>query len=89
MPPDVIGLQFNPQAQMQRKAWSQKMTKLFELIAIPFGYVMKFSYMLTHNYLLAILLFTLVMEIILSPIAIKQQKNQIKQHIDKRSRRLL
>lgn len=55
------------------------MTKLFELIAIPFGYVMKFSYMLTHNYLLAILLFTLVMEIILSPIAIKQQKNQIKQ----------
>lgn len=55
------------------------MTGLFELIAIPFGYVMKFAYMLTHNYLLAILLFTLVMEIILSPIAIKQQKNQIKQ----------
>ncbi len=40
---------------------------------------MKFAYSLTHNYLLAILLFTVIMEIILSPLAIKQQKNQIKQ----------
>ena len=55
------------------------MIKIFELIAIPFGYVMKFAYSLTHNYLLAILLFTVIMEIILSPLAIKQQKNQIKQ----------
>ena len=55
------------------------MGKLFELIAVPFGYVMEFAYNLTHNYLFAIFLFTLAMEIILSPIAIKQQKNQIKQ----------
>lgn len=43
------------------------------------GYVLRFAYSLTNNYLFAIFLFTLVMEIILSPIAIKQQKNQIKQ----------
>ena len=43
------------------------------------GYLLKFAYSLTNNYLISILLFTLVMEIILSPIQIKQQKNQIAQ----------
>ena len=43
------------------------------------GYILRFAYSFTHNYLFAIFLFTLVMEILLSPIAIKQQKNQIKQ----------
>ena len=43
------------------------------------GYLLKFAYSLTNNYLLSILLFSLVMEIILSPIQIKQQKNQIAQ----------
>lgn len=52
---------------------------IFEYIAVPFAYVLRLAYRLTDNYLLAILLFTIVMEIILSPIAFKQQKNQIKQ----------
>ena len=43
------------------------------------GYIMRFAYSLTNNYLFAIFLFTLVMELILTPFAIKQQKNQIKQ----------
>ena len=43
------------------------------------GYILRFSYSITNNYLFAIFLFTLVMEILLCPLAIKQQKNQIKQ----------
>lgn len=43
------------------------------------GYLIRLAYNLTNNYLLAILLFTLIMEIILSPFGIKQQKNQVKQ----------
>lgn len=50
-----------------------------QIVDFLFGSVMRFSYSLTNNYLFAIFLFTLVMEIVLSPIAIKQQKNQIKQ----------
>lgn len=52
---------------------------IFDIICIPFGYVFRFAYSLTNNYLLTILIFTLLMEILLCPIAIKQQKNQIKQ----------
>lgn len=52
---------------------------MFDFINIPFGYVIRFFYSLTDNYLFAILLFALVMEILLTPLAVKQQKNQIKQ----------
>ena len=43
------------------------------------GYLIRIAYSLTNNYLFAIFLFTLIMEIILSPFGIKQQKNQVKQ----------
>ncbi len=52
---------------------------MFDFINVPFGYVIRFFYSLTDNYLFAILLFALVMEILLTPLAVKQQKNQIKQ----------
>lgn len=52
---------------------------MFDFILVPFGYVIRFFYGLTDNYLFSILLFALVMEIILTPLAIKQHKNQIKQ----------
>ena len=52
---------------------------MFDFILIPLGYIIRFFYSLTDNYLFAILLFTLVMEIVLIPFAVKQQKNQIKQ----------
>ncbi|MDD6879794.1 MAG: YidC/Oxa1 family membrane protein insertase, partial [bacterium] len=55
------------------------MESIFDILYIPMGYILRFAYSFTHNYLFAIFLFTLVMEILLSPIAIKQQKNQIKQ----------
>jgi len=43
------------------------------------GFLMRLAYSITNSYLLSILLFTLVMEIILIPLQLKQQKNQIKQ----------
>lgn len=43
------------------------------------GYILRLAYSLTNNYLFAIFLFTVVMELILSPLSVKQQKNQIKQ----------
>lgn len=43
------------------------------------GYLLKGAYYISDNYLISILLFALVMEIILSPLQIKQQKNQISQ----------
>ena len=55
------------------------MTSILDILYIPMGYIIRFAYALTNNYMLAILLFALVMEILLLPIAIKQQKNQVKQ----------
>ena len=55
------------------------MSGLFDIISIPLGYILKFCYNLTNNYLLSLLLFALVMQIILCPFSIKQQKNSIKQ----------
>lgn len=55
------------------------MESILDILYIPMGYLIRLAYNLTNNYLLAILLFTLIMEIILSPFGIKQQKNQVKQ----------
>jgi len=53
--------------------------KIFDIILVPMGYLLKGAYFITGNYLVAILLFSLIMEIILSPLQIKQQKNSIMQ----------
>ena len=55
------------------------MTSIFDILYIPMGYALRFAYSLTNNYLFAIFLFTFVVELLLIPIAVKQQKNQIKQ----------
>ncbi len=55
------------------------MAEFFGFILVPLGYVMRFAYSITNNYMLAILLFSLLMELLMVPLAIKQQKNQIKQ----------
>ena len=52
---------------------------VFDIINIPFGYVIKFCYAITNNYVIALFLFAIVIKIVLFPLAIKQQKNQIKQ----------
>ncbi len=53
--------------------------KIFDILLVPMGWLIRLAYSLTNNYLLAVMLFTLVMEVILCPIQIKQQKNQIAQ----------
>lgn len=55
------------------------MSSIFDIINIPMGYVLKFGNMIGGNYLVALLFFALVVEIILLPFGIKQQKNSIKQ----------
>ncbi len=55
------------------------MSGLFDLINIPFSYVMRFFYTLTDNYMIALLLFAIVVKIVLFPIGVKSQKNMVKQ----------
>ena len=51
-----------------------------EIINIPMGYVIRFcNNLVGNNYFLALLLFAIIIEIILLPFGIKQQKNSIKQ----------
>lgn len=54
------------------------MGKIIALIASGFGYLLNFIYGLVNNYGLAIILFTIVVQIILLPLSIKQQKTLIK-----------
>lgn len=55
------------------------MTGLYDLLAVPFGYIIGFFYDITHNYLLSILFITLLTRIILLPSAMKQQKSSAAQ----------
>ena len=53
---------------------------MFEFINKPMGYVIRFfNNIMGNQYVLALLLFAIVVEILLLPFAIKQQKNSIKQ----------
>ncbi len=53
---------------------------LFDIINIPFGYVIRFCNRIVGNhYVWALLLFAIIIEIVLLPFGIKQQKNSIKQ----------
>ncbi len=53
---------------------------IWDIINIPFGYVIRFCNMIVGNhYLWALLLFAIIFEIVLLPFSIKQQKNSIKQ----------
>lgn len=54
------------------------MGAIFGSIAGVFGYLLKFIYGLVNNYGLAIILFTIAVQIILLPFSIKQQKTLIK-----------
>ena len=51
-----------------------------DIINVPMGYVLRFCSWLTGNqYILALLVFAVIVELILLPFGIKQQKNSIKQ----------
>ncbi|MBR4509990.1 MAG: YidC/Oxa1 family membrane protein insertase [Ruminococcus sp.] len=51
------------------------MNFLYDLIGVPFGYLMSFIYDIVPNYALAIIIFTLVTKLLLFPVNYKTQKN--------------
>ena len=55
------------------------MSSIFDIINVPLGYIMRLCYSLLNNYLLALLLFSVILQILLLPLAIKQQKNSVRQ----------
>ena len=52
---------------------------LFDILLVPMGFIIRICYMVTHNYAAALLLFAIVMQLLLFPLGIKQQKNMNKQ----------
>ncbi len=56
------------------------MSSIMDIINIPFGYVIRFcNWLVGNHYLWALFLFAIIIEIVLLPFGIKQQKNSIKQ----------
>ena len=47
---------------------------LYDIVGIPFGYLMSFIYKVVPNYAIAIIIFTLVTKILLFPVNYKTQK---------------
>ena len=55
-------------------------SELFDIIQVPVGYVLRFfNSIMGNQYIIALLVFAVIIEIVLIPFAIKQQKNSIKQ----------
>lgn len=52
---------------------------MLDFIAIPLGWIMRVCYSLVNNYFLALLLFAIIMQVVLLPFSIKQQKNSVRQ----------
>lgn len=52
---------------------------ILDILYIPMGFIMRVCYSITNNYAFALLLFALVMQLILLPLGIRQQKGMIKQ----------
>lgn len=50
-----------------------------EILAIPFGFALHYLFEFTNNYLLSLLIITLIVRLLLLPQNIKQQKNSAKQ----------
>lgn len=51
---------------------------ILETLCAPLGYLLKFTYGLTGNYLTALLLFALIIKLILFPLAIRQLKSTVR-----------
>lgn len=65
------------------------MNKIYEILGIPFGFVISIFYAISGNYLFSILCLTLVVKICLLPSAIKQQKSMaMQQRLQPKLRRL-
>lgn len=56
------------------------MTKIFDIINIPLGYVMRFlAQILGGNFAASVLLFTFLIDVVLIPLSIKSQKSTVSQ----------
>lgn len=56
------------------------MMKLFDIINIPLGYVLRFfAQTMNGNFALAVFLFTLLIDVVLIPLSIKSQKSSVQQ----------
>ncbi len=55
------------------------MQALYDMLAVPFGWVLSFFYDIFSNYLVALFVLTLLVKLILLPSSISQQKNSAKQ----------
>ena len=65
------------------------MNKIYEYLGYPFGLLIAAFYAFTHNYLLSILLLTLLVRLILLPASVKQQKGQaMQQRLQPKLRRI-
>ena len=52
--------------------------RLGDLIKIPFGYLIDFLYQFTHSYGLSLILFSILVRLILTPMTAKSKKNTMK-----------
>ncbi len=52
---------------------------IFDILNIPFSWILKFFYSLIPNYAVALLFLAIVLKLLLFPLGIKQQKNMVKQ----------
>ena len=50
-----------------------------DILATPFGWLLSFFYEVSGNYLLSLIVITLIMKLVLLPLSVKQQKNSAKQ----------
>lgn len=53
--------------------------RFWDILNVPIGYILKFSYLVGRNYAIALLIFAIIMKIVLFPFGIKQQKALQKQ----------
>ncbi len=54
---------------------------MLDAIARPFGLLLMFLYNITHNYLISIVLFTVVVKLILMPFQMKSKKGMMRQQV--------
>ncbi len=51
---------------------------IYNVFSVPFGYIIGFFYNLSNNYVLSLLLMTILVKLLLLPSSIKQQKSMVK-----------
>ena len=54
---------------------------MFDLIAIPLGWIMKVVYEVVKDYGLSIIIFTLIIKLLTFPVSYNQQKNMARMQV--------